>query len=76
MDKKRIGRRIKAFRKLKGYTQIQFAKEMEISTSKLGNIERGTKQPSDQLLDEIAEKLSISREELILKSIATDTEDK
>ncbi|MFS0749628.1 helix-turn-helix domain-containing protein [Oceanobacillus sp. 1P07AA] len=67
MDKKRIGRRIKAFRKLKGYTQIQFAQEMEISTSKLGNIERGTQQPSDQLLDEIAEKLSISKQELVLE---------
>ncbi|MFD1337334.1 helix-turn-helix domain-containing protein [Oceanobacillus iheyensis] len=75
MDKKRIGRRIKAFRKLKGYTQIQFAQEMKLSTSKLGNIERGTKQPSDQLLAEIAEKLSISKEELVLENSVTRLEE-
>lgn len=35
------GRRIRAFRKLKGYTQEGFAKALGISVSILGEIERG-----------------------------------
>jgi transcriptional regulator with XRE-family HTH domain len=67
MDTKRIGRRIKAFRKLKGFTQIDFAREIDVSVAQLGNIERGTKAASDKLLDQIAEKLSIQRTELTLE---------
>lgn len=64
MDTKRIGRRIKAFRKLKGYTQIDFAKELEVSISEIGNIERGTKPASDELLNQISQLLNISIDEI------------
>lgn len=40
------GRRIRAFRKLKGYTQEGFAKALGISVSILGEIERGNRLPS------------------------------
>lgn len=64
MEKGRIGRRIKAFRKLKGYTQVSFAKELNISLNTLGTIERGTREVSEKLIQQIAEKLNIDLEEL------------
>lgn len=67
MDTKRIGRRIKAFRKLKGYTQIDFAKELEVSISEIGNVERGTKPASDELLNQISDLLDVPIDEIILK---------
>lgn len=75
MDTKRIGRRVKAFRKLKGFTQIDFAREIDVSVAQLGNIERGTKAASDDLLDQIAKKLSIPREELTLEKSGTETKE-
>ena len=36
-----MGRRIRAFRKLKGYTQEGFAKALGVSVSVLGEVERG-----------------------------------
>ncbi|WP_087974059.1 helix-turn-helix domain-containing protein [Oceanobacillus rekensis] len=75
MDKKRIGRRVKAFRKLKGFTQIDFAKEIDVSVAQLGNIERGTKLASDELLDQIAGKLSIPRDELTLEKSGSETKE-
>ncbi|MGJ9460202.1 helix-turn-helix domain-containing protein [Oceanobacillus sp. CF4.6] len=72
MDTKRIGRRVKAFRKLKGFTQIDFAKTLDVSVAQLGNIERGTKAVSDELLDRIAAKLSISKDEITLEKTCKD----
>lgn len=76
MDPKRLGRRIKAFRKLKGYTQIEFAKELNISMAVIGKVERGTKYASDELLNEIAVALYISKEELTLETSNKDKENK
>lgn len=67
MDSKRIGRRIKAFRKLKGYTQVNFAKELDISLSYLGAIERGTRETSDETLEHIAGILQIDKDEITLE---------
>ncbi|MFC4403602.1 helix-turn-helix domain-containing protein [Gracilibacillus xinjiangensis] len=58
------GNRIKAFRKLKGYTQIKFAEELGFSVSQLGDIERGKKTPTLDHLESIAKHLNISIEEL------------
>ncbi|UOQ49488.1 helix-turn-helix domain-containing protein [Gracilibacillus caseinilyticus] len=58
------GKRIKAFRKLKGYTQVSLADELGISVSQLGELERGTKMPTTQKLELIAEHLNVSLEEL------------
>ncbi len=44
------GRRIRAFRKLKGYTQEGFAKALGISVSIVGEIERGNRLPSDAII--------------------------
>ncbi|ASK61685.1 transcriptional regulator [Virgibacillus phasianinus] len=67
MDTARIGRRVKAFRKLKGYTQIDFAKVLHVSITELRDVERGMKEAPDVLLDKVALTLSVSKEELIGK---------
>ncbi|WP_078593226.1 helix-turn-helix domain-containing protein [Evansella clarkii] len=58
------GRRIRAFRKLKGYTQEEFAKLLGISVSVLGEIERGNRKPSDELLEQVTDTLGVTLEEL------------
>jgi len=65
MDVKQIGRRIKGFRKLKGYTQAEFAKRVHISAYMLGSIEQGKRHPSDELVETICGLLRISKDELM-----------
>ncbi|WP_163972112.1 helix-turn-helix domain-containing protein [Oceanobacillus halotolerans] len=72
MDTERIGKRIKAFRKLKGYTQIRFAKVLDVPLSVLGSVERGTEEASEALLENIAETLAISKEELMDLTVKED----
>lgn len=65
MDTVRVGRRIKAFRKLKGYTQIDLAKALHVSTTELRTVERGVKKAPDEFLSQIAATLAVSKEEII-----------
>ncbi|MBP3953454.1 helix-turn-helix domain-containing protein [Bacillus suaedae] len=58
------GKRIRAYRKLKGYTQENFAKEVGMSVSVLGDIERGNREPDEQILERIAVVLNISEFDL------------
>ncbi|MBZ5216976.1 helix-turn-helix transcriptional regulator [Bacillus paralicheniformis] len=58
------GRRIRAYRKLKGYTQEGFAKALGISVSVLGEVERGNRMPSESMLRAVANTLNITVEEL------------
>jgi transcriptional regulator with XRE-family HTH domain len=64
MEEDRQGRRIRAFRKLKGYTQEQLAKDIGISVSVLGEVERGNRKPKVDLLQKIANQFSITVDEL------------
>ncbi|USK59947.1 helix-turn-helix domain-containing protein [Peribacillus asahii] len=64
MEAEKWGRRIRAFRKLKGFTQEQFAKEIGVSISFLGEVERGNKVPPDDFLEDVADMLCVSLEEL------------
>ncbi|RZT13082.1 MULTISPECIES: helix-turn-helix domain-containing protein [Fictibacillus] len=64
MEEDRLGRRIRAFRKLKGYTQEQLAKDIGISVSVLGEVERGSRKPKVDLLHKIANQFCINVEEL------------
>jgi transcriptional regulator with XRE-family HTH domain len=64
LEAEKWGRRIRAFRKLKGYTQEEFAKNLGISVSVLGEVERGNRLPSQELLDKVAIALNITLEEL------------
>ena len=64
MEGEKWGRRIRAFRKLKGYTQEGFAREIGVSVSLLGEVERGNRNPSEAFLLEVAKILRVSIEEL------------
>ena len=69
MENYRWGKRIRAFRKLKRIQQMEFAKRIGISTTVLGNIERGQRVPSQELLDKMARQLDIDVNELIGEGI-------
>jgi transcriptional regulator with XRE-family HTH domain len=64
MEAEKWGRRIRAFRKLKGFTQESFARELGISVSVLGEIERGNRMPDEKFLDKVGQALNITIEEL------------
>jgi transcriptional regulator with XRE-family HTH domain len=64
MEADKWGRRIRAFRKLKGFTQENFAKKVGVSVSILGEIERGNRKPTQEFLEEVAAILQIDVEEL------------
>lgn len=64
MDYDQLAARIRAFRKLKGYTQQAFADKIGVSLAILGAVERGARVPSKQLLKDITESLEIDLDEL------------
>ncbi|KMM36011.1 helix-turn-helix domain-containing protein [Guptibacillus hwajinpoensis] len=64
MEEEVCGRRIRAFRKLKGYTQEQLAKQLGISVSILGEIERGNRKPTKDFMQLVAEQLRVPLREL------------
>ena len=64
MESLNWGRRIRAYRKLKGYTQEQFARAIGVSVSVIGEIERDSRDPDDFLLQQIASVLRISINDL------------
>ncbi|OXS53254.1 Xre family transcriptional regulator [Bacillus sp. V-88] len=65
METDKWGRRIRAFRKLKGFTQESLAKELSISVSVLGEVERGSRIPKEDFLENVAEILDIPLNDLI-----------
>jgi len=62
-----LAQRIRAFRKLKGFTQQQLAEQTGISLAVLGAIERGNRRIEDQILNKIANVLGLDLEELKLQ---------
>lgn len=64
MEEAKLGRRIRAFRKLKGFTQEGLAKKLGISVSVLGEVERGNRSPNQDLLAKIVSTLGITIEDL------------
>lgn len=64
-----INRRIRAFRKLKGLTQLELASKMGVSVSVIGSLERGTKEPDIQLLEKIGQALGVEIDELYPKKM-------
>jgi len=64
METDKWGRRIRAFRKLKGYTQEELAKNLKVSVSILGEIERGSRLPTEGFLKDVAGLLEIKVDEL------------
>jgi transcriptional regulator with XRE-family HTH domain len=64
MEAEKWGRRIRAYRKLKGFTQESFSNELGISVSIVGEIERGGRMPSKEILEKITKVLKVSVQEL------------
>ncbi|GGG24918.1 helix-turn-helix domain-containing protein [Paenibacillus abyssi] len=64
MEYDQLAQRIRAFRKLKGYTQHELAEKLGVSVAVLGSLERGTRRPEAKLLERIADSLGISYDEL------------
>ncbi|GAB6992589.1 helix-turn-helix domain-containing protein [Paenibacillus pini] len=64
MENMHLAQRIRAFRKLKGYTQQELAVKTGISLAVLGAVERGNRGAEDRVLAKIAEVLDVSVEEL------------
>ncbi|MCA1032808.1 helix-turn-helix domain-containing protein [Bacillus timonensis] len=67
MEAEKWGRRIRAFRKLKGYTQEGFARNLGVSVSILGEVERGNRVPDESFIEDAAEVLKVTVEELTPK---------
>jgi transcriptional regulator with XRE-family HTH domain len=65
MEKNIIAQRIRAFRKLKGFTQNELADQLDVSIAILGAIERGTRRPDSKIISKISEVLGIDPEELL-----------
>ncbi|WP_138496136.1 helix-turn-helix domain-containing protein [Paenibacillus pinistramenti] len=64
MENMQLAQRIRAFRKLKGYTQAKLAAESGVSLAILGAIERGNRRVDEQILTKIADSLGITVSEL------------
>ncbi|OCT13279.1 transcriptional regulator [Paenibacillus pectinilyticus] len=65
MEKSSIAQRIRAFRKLKGYTQNELADLLGVSIAILGAIERGTRKPDNKMIQNISQVLNIEPDELV-----------
>ncbi|WP_077614586.1 helix-turn-helix domain-containing protein [Caenibacillus caldisaponilyticus] len=65
MEAELWGRRIRAFRKLKGFTQAELAKSIDVSLSVLGEIERGNRMPTEAIIQRISETLGVSVDEML-----------
>ncbi|MGO4107970.1 helix-turn-helix domain-containing protein [Paenibacillus sp. YAF4_2] len=60
-----IGDNIRAIRKQKGFSQEQLALRAEINGSYMGQVERGEKSPTIDILGKIAQALKCPLEELV-----------
>ena len=65
MENDRLAHRIRAFRKLKGYTQLELAKKMGLSVAILGAVERGTRRPDLRFMKKISKVLQRELSELM-----------
>ncbi|MCL6593392.1 MAG: helix-turn-helix domain-containing protein [Alicyclobacillus sp.] len=59
-----FGRRLRAYRKLKHWTQAELAEALGVSIAIVGGLERGTRLPTPDLLRRLTEVLQVSEEEL------------
>jgi len=59
-----VGKRLRAYRKLKNLTQQELADKLHVSIAIVGAIERGTRLPSRDLMRSIHEVLGVTEAEL------------
>lgn len=65
MERGKLARRIRAFRKLKGLTQAELAEQLGVSIGILGAIERGNRTPDKDILLRISHILNIDLAEIL-----------
>jgi transcriptional regulator with XRE-family HTH domain len=59
-----FGRKLRAYRKLKHWTQSELAKEVDVSVAIIGSLERGTRIPTKDILQKLKHVLCVSEQEL------------
>lgn len=59
-----LGKRLRAYRKLKNLTQQELADLLGISIAIVGGIERGTREPSKDVLAKISRVLGVAEDEI------------
>jgi transcriptional regulator with XRE-family HTH domain len=59
-----FGRKLRAYRKLKHWTQSELASEVGVSIAIIGSLERGTRTPTYELLQRIQSVLAVTNIEL------------
>ncbi len=59
-----FGRKLRAYRKLKHWTQTELAREVGVSIAIIGSLERGTRKPTQDMLKKLKHVLRVSEEEL------------
>lgn len=70
MDYSAIGKRIRLYRKKKGWTIEKFAERLELSSTHVGLIERGENAPGLETLVRIANTLEVSTDMLLSDSLS------
>ncbi|SDE54643.1 DNA-binding transcriptional regulator, XRE-family HTH domain [Paenibacillus sp. UNCCL117] len=74
MEKNVLAQRIRAFRKLKGFTQNELAERLDVSIAVLGAIERGTRKADVPMIQKISAALGIEAEELAPSLVSARSE--
>ena len=70
-----LGQKIKELRKIKGYSQEQFAEKIDIATNTLSSIERGNAFMTAPTLEKIIEVLNVTPKDLFSFDEDLDNED-
>ncbi|MHB1630083.1 MAG: helix-turn-helix domain-containing protein [Bacilli bacterium] len=65
-----FARRMRAYRKLKHLTQQELAAVLGVSVAVVGGMERGTRLPTDAIIEKLLTALCVSRMELGLEELA------
>lgn len=59
-----FGRRLRAYRKLKHWTQVELADRLNVSVAIVGSMERGARQPTAQMVEQLCQALQVTQDEL------------
>jgi transcriptional regulator with XRE-family HTH domain len=65
MGNQQLALRIRAFRKLKGFTQTELAESVGVSIAIIGAVERGARKADPMLIRSISEVLGVEQQELL-----------
>jgi transcriptional regulator with XRE-family HTH domain len=60
-----FGRKLRAFRKLKHLTQTELAQKIGVSVAIIGSLERGTREPSKDIIERLTAVLNVHERELM-----------